>query len=253
MTSFHPFDPAGKAAVLAELRARVHRLEGGGGSDGRVLALGAAALDGHLPGGGLALGCLHEIAGVAAGDDGAAVGFAAALLGRLAAGRGRVLWLSRRRDLYPPGLAGLGLTPEPLIVVAARRDRDVLWAMEEALACRRLAAVLGEVDEMDLVASRRLQLAAESLGVTGLLLRPPAPRPSASAAVTRWRLAAAASATAAPGLGPPRWRADLARCRGGRPGRWLLEWRDGRFADIAEADSGPAFEDRSPATIRASG
>ena len=234
-----PPDPAGKAALLAELRQRVGRLEGGG--DGaRALALGVATVDAHLPGGGLALGCLHELAGAAPGDDGAAVGFAALILAGLARGPGqggRVLWLTRRRDLYPPGLAALGLLSEPLIVTAVRRDREALWAMEEALRCPRLAAVLGEVDEVDLVSSRRLQLATEKLGVTGLLLRPPAPRPGASAAVTRWRLAAAL----APGLEGPRWRVELMRCRGGRPGRWLLEQRDGRLVEVMEttgADSG---------------
>ncbi len=228
--SFPPLlDAAGKAAALAELRVQVRRLEGGGGG-GPVLPLGVAALDRHLPGGGLGLGCLHEVAGATAGDDGAAVGFAAMVLARLVAGRGRVVWLTRRRDLYPPGLAALGLGPEPLILVPVRRDRDALWAMEEALRHRRLAAVLGEVDHLDLVASRRLQLAAEAMGVTGLLLRPPAPPPSAIAAVTRWRLTSlagvveASTGAADRALGGPRWHVELFRCRGGRPGRWLLDW-----------------------------
>ena len=235
-----PTDTADKAVLLAELRAHVRRLEGGGvtrdGSE-RVLPLGVPGLDQHLPGGGLALGCLHEIAGASIGDDGAAVGFAAVVLGRLGAGRGRVLWLTRRRDLYPPGLASLGLTPEPLILVPLARDRDVLWAMEEALHCRHLAAVLGEVSDVDMVVSRRLQLAAEDQGVTGLLLRPPAPRPTASAAVTRWRLTPVSSipldAGLAPAsLGPSRWQVDLTRCRGGRPGQWLLEERAGVLHEI---------------------
>jgi protein ImuA len=32
------------------------------------------------------------------------------------------------------------------------------------------------------------------------------------------------------GLGPPRWRTRLLRCRGGQPGEWLLEWRGDGFA-----------------------
>ncbi|MEI6559768.1 MAG: hypothetical protein WCO00_15295 [Rhodospirillaceae bacterium] len=244
-----PSDPAAKAALLAELRQRVARLEGGSGRDRTgVLALGVPELDGHLPGGGLARGCLHEIAGTAPGDDGAAIGFAALVLSRLAGATGRVIWLTRRQDLYPPGLAAFGLTPEPLILVTVRRDPEALWAMEEALRCPRLAAVLGEVDVVDLVASRRLQLAAERGGVTGLLLRPPAPRPTASAATTRWRLAAATGAAPPlPGLGPPRWRADLVRCRGGRPGCWLLDWRDGRLALIGET---AAPDDQRSSTTR---
>ena len=108
--------------------------------------------------------------------------------------------------------------------------------------------MLGEVDEIDLVASRRLQLAAETRGVTGLLLRPPAPRPIASAAVTRWRLAGAPSQPAPSAPAPPRWRVELARCRGGRPGRWLLEWRQDRLTEVAESTA--AADDQRSATTR---
>ena len=227
-------DPVDKAATLAALRAQVRRLEGC--LTGTIHPLGVSELDGWLPGGGLALGCIHEVGGAGAGDDGAAVGFAAVVLGRLATDGGRVLWLTRRDDLYPPGLAGLGLRPERLIPVPVRRDRDTLWAMEEALRHRRLAAVLGEVNDLDLVASRRLQLAAEGGGVTGLLLRPPASPPAARAAVTRWRLAATASIGIS-GLGPPRWRVELLRCRGGRPGQWVLEWTGDRLRGSPDADA----------------
>ena len=49
-----------------------------------------------------------------------------------------------------------------------------------------------------------------------------------SAAATRWRIASAPSEPAAGelGLGAPRWRVTLERCRGGRTGAWILEaWR----------------------------
>ena len=226
----------GKSALLADLRQRIGQLEGGGGGGAAVRTLGVPEIDALLPGGGLALGCLHEVAGAAPGDDGAAIGFAALLLSRITGQPGRILWLSQRRDLYPPGLAMLGLAPEPLILVMVRHDREVLWAMEEALRCPGLAAVLGEVREIDLVASRRLQLAAEKHGAAALLLRPPAPPPGASAAVTRWRLSGAAGATDdPPDLGASRWWVELARSRGGRPGRWLLEWRDGHLSEITDS------------------
>ncbi|WP_247893185.1 ImuA family protein, partial [Azospirillum baldaniorum] len=150
--------------------------------------------------------------------------------GRARAARGAAapaLWVVRGRDLHAAGLAAYGLTPDRLIAVRATRDADALWAMEEALRCKRLSAVLGEVGGLDLTASRRLQLAAESSGVTGFLLQNTARRSAASAAVTRWRIAPAPSWTAEPGVGDPRWRAELERCRGGRPGSWLLGWRDG--------------------------
>jgi hypothetical protein len=42
--------------------------------------------------------------------------------------------------------------------------------MEEALRCKAVAAAVGEINNIDLTASRRLQLAAEQGGATGFLL-----------------------------------------------------------------------------------
>ncbi|HYG86498.1 MAG TPA: hypothetical protein VD978_09590 [Azospirillum sp.] len=220
-----------KAALLAELRTRIRRLEGLGGDGGdQVLPLGVPVLDGALPDGGLPLGCLHE---VTAEDRGAGTAFAAALLARLAAARGApAVWIVRGRDLHAAGLAAYGLTPDRLIAVRAVRDADALWAMEEALRCKGLSAVLGETGRLDLTAGRRLQLAAEAGGVTGLLLVDGGHTGVASVAVTRWHIAPAPSSAAPdePGVGESRWRVDLLRCRGGHPGSWELGWRNGALA-----------------------
>ena len=49
--------------AIADLRARLARLEGDGARPHEVLPFGIAPLDRKLPGGGLALGCLHDDAG----------------------------------------------------------------------------------------------------------------------------------------------------------------------------------------------
>jgi protein ImuA len=229
---------ASKAAVLAELRGRIRRMEGIGGADGsHFLPLGVPEVDEALPEGGLPLGCLHEIVGENDPFNSVATGFGAAILARIsssqeASSQARMVWITRDDDLYAPGIAAYGLKPERLIVVSARRDSDILWAMEESLRCRSLAAVLGEIGDIDMVASRRLQLAAEASGVTALLLRSAGRRLGATASVTRWGLSAAPSRPidGVPGLGLPRWRTRLLRCRGGQPGEWLLEWRGDGFA-----------------------
>lgn len=195
---------------------------------------------------GLAQGALHEIVG-APGANGAAGGFAAALLSLMSrredvGGQGVVLWCQRRHDadeagaLYAPGLAAFGLKPEQLLVVQARRDRDVLWAMEEGVKSSALVAVLGEVDELGFTASRRLQLAAETNGVTVLLVRSGGQRASTtSAAITRWKVEAGQTEPAEIGSEHETcWRLELLRCRGGTPGSWIVEWRDGRLCDKAE-------------------
>lgn len=211
------------APDLAALRARVRRLEGVGGVRHGVVPTGVAEIDAALPGGGLARGALHAVGGMEGhGADGAVAGFTAALAGLLAGPRA-VLWLGRRADLYAPGLAALGLGPERLLVAVVPRSGTLLWAMETALGCPAIGAVVGEADDVDLTEGRRLQLAASAGGGAALLIG----AEGAAAAVTRWQVAAAPSPAPddLPGLGRPRWALELARCKGAAGGgRWLVEW-----------------------------
>jgi protein ImuA len=244
--------PSAASTAVAELRRQIDRLEGDSRTR-KTLPFGVAAVDDHLPGGGLARGALHEVveAGPAAEFAGSATLFTAGIAARL---NGPVLWCLTRRDLFAPGLALAGLAPGRVIYAEAGRDRDVLPLVEEGLRERGLVAVVGEVTRLNLIASRRLQLAAETSGVTALLLRrwwTVAEKDLAalpSAAVTRWRIAPAPSEPApAPGLGRAQWQVDLVRCRGGEPRSWILEACDakGRLALAA------ALADRpDPAAVR---
>lgn len=225
--------------MLADLRAAIDRIERrslDARAEPRIVGLGDAAIDGALPWGGLPLGALHE---VVAGDAGAGLGFVAALLGRLAAtGAGRrVLWclppagLYETGNLYAPALAAHGLDPGQVLLARGRRDTDISWAMEEGLRCPALAAVVGEVRDLDPTAGRRLQLAARRSGVTALFLAAAGGRAGGhapSAAVTRWRVASAPADAAAAGAGrAAAWRLELARCRGGLPRRWRVAFDAG--------------------------
>lgn len=228
-----------KISRINDLRQRLRHLERAGPAVRPALALGAAEIDAALDGG-LPTACLHEV--LDRFDDGSATGFVLALLVRLLAiarPAQPVLWCGRRIDLYGPGLAAWGLDPARLILVEAAKPADLLWAMEEGLRCPGLAAVVGEVDRLDLTAGRRLQLAAEAGGVTGLVLRQGRAEAGASAATSRWRVVALGNAAAA---GAARWRVELLRCRGGRPRDWHVEWRDetGDFALAAAVCDGPA-------------
>ena len=138
---------------------------------------GPGALDAALPEGGLTPGGLHEAAGAALGDGPAAGAFLAALLARLRRRdeRRAVLVCQSRTSpfgrLYGPGWRDLGLEPADLLLLSARRDRDVAWAMEEGLRSASLAGVLGEVESLDFTLSRRLALAARESLTPALLLR----------------------------------------------------------------------------------
>ncbi len=255
--------PAATPSPTVEtLRAQIAAAERTGRAtpEPAVLPFGIAALDAQLPGGGLRLGAVHELQ--AAGPDtetGAAPAlFAAGLLARRP---GTVLWIGRAGEVFAPGLLQAGLDPRRVVFVDA--GRATLLAMEEALRVPDVAGVVCEPEgRLDLVTSRRLQLAAEASDVLGLLVRrsrrldDPALR-QPSAAMTRWRVAALPSPPAlahAPevqGLHRPVWRLELLRCRGGEGGSWIVEGCDaqGRLALAAVLADRPA----APARWRAAG
>src|SRR5882762_7993476 len=100
--------PPSAAHHLTLLRERIHRLEHGARHGASVLPFALAAVDAALPGGGLALGALHEIMGAGPDEEDGAVAaaFAAGILARLARRHGGpILWCLAADDLYAPGLA----------------------------------------------------------------------------------------------------------------------------------------------------
>jgi protein ImuA len=223
------------------------------------LPFDVAAIDTALPGGGLILGALHEFGGSGPDEEDGAVAaaFLAGILARLLPPR-PVLWCLAAADLYGPGLAACGLGPERLVLVRARSDNEVLWAMEEGLRSTALAAVIGEMEALPLPASRRLQLAAEASGVTAFALRrwhsgerAAQQRSAPNAAVTRWRAMALPGDLSAgePGIGRPRWGVELWRCRGGVSASWIVEACDatGHVSLAAELADRPAASARKPA------
>lgn len=228
-----------KTADLQRLRESLRTLERSEGfrakSGQAVLPFGVAALDALWPDGGLPRGALHEVAGedAAPASFAAATGFTAAIAGRLQA---PVLWCARGPGLYGPGLASVGLDVRRLIVAEARSDKDILAAMEEGLRSGVLGAVVGEIDRIDLTASRRLQLAAEKTATMALVLRRPGKHRTGALPITaasRWRVASAPSHLLA--AGPQDfyqlseracWRLELSRSRFGAHGSWIVEAPD---------------------------
>ena len=246
-----------QTGIIAALRAQIAAFERAPGIGPLLscLPFGVPELDACLPGQGLALGAVHEVfAGGPAVEQGAAPTlFAAGVLARRA---GPVLWITARRDLYAPALARAGLDPARLVFVQARQG--ALRAMEESLRHPGLAGVVCEHEgRLDLVASRRLQLAAEITDALGFVLRR-SPRfddpalSAPSAASTRWRITGLPSppplshAPDVPGLGCPLWRLELLRCRGAEAARFIVEGPNaqGRLAvpaHLADRPLAPAW------------
>lgn len=208
-------------ATYERLRTTIERIEGRSARAKKVLPFGIPEVDARLPGGGLAMGALHEVAG---GGNGAIDGAAAALFsaGVAARTKGKVLWCITRSDLFAPACAQAGLEPDRVIYVEAGDDKAVLSCMEEGLRHGGLGAVIGEVARLNMTASRRLQLAAEGTGAIGIALRRWRRPADASdfgqptAAMTRWRVSVLPSTPLpVPGVGRHRWLVELIRARAG--------------------------------------
>ena len=213
---------------------------------------------------------LHEVYAAEPADGPAALGFAVAVA--LAAKALPVLWVRTEADerqagrLHATGLTELGLSPGALLLALVADEPALLRTAADAARCAGLGTLIlesrGRAPGFDLTATRRLQLAAETSGVTVLSARIGA-EPAPSAAATRWGIAAAPSvALEADAPGGPAFDIEMLRRRGGPAGaRWRVEWnRDERcFRQTPLAGAGlplaaggaPAFD--PVASVRGTG
>ncbi len=90
-----------------------------------------------------------------------------------------------------------------------RETSERLWAIDTALRCRGVTAVVADGTGLTMAATRRLQLAAASTGVLVLLARPPQDVGEISAATTRWVITRSAGGTSALS-----WDLTLLRAKG---------------------------------------
>lgn len=156
--------------------------------------------------------------------------FIAALLSSHPYKTGTIVWISSSFQLFPPSLKWFGIQPHQVLFLHVKKEKDIAWAVNEALKCSSLSAVVGEMPEMSLTASRRFQLAIEDAGVGCFILRAN-PKNLLTTAVSRWQIQPMHSKIedGFPGLGHPRWQVKLLKVRNGKPGTWDIEWSNGGF------------------------
>ncbi|HTM82175.1 damage-inducible protein [Asticcacaulis sp.] len=221
-------------AVISELKARIEVISGRTVRTRMVLPFGIPEIDRKLRKGGLAFGALHEIAGGANGavDGAAAASFAAGIAARTG---GNVLWCHCQPDLFAPALAQSGLTADKVVFFEAADETAILDAFEKALRHGGLTAVVGEVSGLPLVASQRLQMAAEKSGTMALAIRRWRRHVDArdfgnsTASFTRWRVTPVNSgALPVRGVGRSRWFMEQMRTRGGEDFECEVEACDGK-------------------------
>ena len=214
-------------------------------------------------------GLLHEVFLAERRHCGAGLGFSLGLAQRLLTPvRQAVLYLELAAETqemgfpYAPGLSSLGFDPDRLVLCRIETMTELLWALEESLGCRAVAAVIADVpgheNDLDFTASRRLSLKTAASGASAFLLRYSKER-EASAAKLRWRIAPAVSAGQpfdATAPGPPRFAVTLEKSRLGIEAQRLegqgfeLDWVDHGFVIVEPGGKRRAFVPRRPAPSR---
>jgi protein ImuA len=147
---------------------------------------------------------------------------AAQMIQQVLATTGTLVVIDERREFYPPAASRLGIDLARTVVVRPHDTREALWALEQALRCRGVAATWAWVDQLPDRNFRRLQLAAEQGRGVGILIRPSAARQTSSWADLRWFVQ-----TLPGGL-----RVELLHCREGFPGGAVNLERDDETGNL---------------------
>lgn len=237
-----------RAAVISQLQNEILLLEGFKPGKNTAVDLGLGPIIKSFPNSSFPLGAVHEFLAAGMEDSASSIGFIAGLLHPLMKNGGTSLWISASRKLFPPALRSFGIQPDRFIFIDLQKEKHVTWAMEEALKCGALTAVIGELQEIGFTASRRLQLAVEQSQATGFILRNNPRNLQATACVARWKITSLMSEVAddLPGVGFPHWKVELLKVKNGKPGSWEIKWEDGRFQPVYKIN--PHFDEQRKQT-----
>lgn len=232
-----------RAELIRDLKDRLRKIERAHRPADEPAFSTGTSLDRLLPDKGLSWGTLLEWL-----SDGAGTGTATLALtvaAHIVQNGGALVVIDGKQEFYPPAAASLGILLDNTVIVRPANRRDALWAWEQSLRSGAVAVALGWLDNLDERAFRRLQLAAETGGSLGFLLRPAACRAEPSWAEARFLVEARPLAVVSGGVVSGEWsrtrtkhqtpltthhrrlRVELLHCRGGAAGEALdLELND---------------------------
>jgi protein ImuA len=180
---------------------------------------------------------LSEILPTSYRDRVAALGATMAFLSSiLQQTKGSLIWCQLRDPdrlhLHAPGLAAFGIDPLRITKVTLATEKDLLWAMEEAIASNAVSAVAGVLWSeklYDFTASKRLRVRAAEANIPALLVRSHRAN-GTTAADMRFAVTSRASHTvltkerAFARLGNPEWQLNLTKSRGMKPRSDHVRW-----------------------------
>jgi protein ImuA len=221
-----------KEHIVSQLRQEILGLEGYKNNRDNTLAIGLGPINDAFPNKSFPVGgVIHELISSNSEDSAASYGFINVMLAPLMAAGGVAIWVGTKRTVFPPALELFGIRPDKFIFIELAKERHVMWALEEALKCAALTAVVGEIEGISFTASRRLQLAVEQSRVTGFIHCNKPHKLGTTASSCRWKISHLPSHTVdkLPGVGFPQWKVELMRVRNGRPDTWNVRLVGGSF------------------------
>lgn len=221
-----------KAHIIARLQREILPLQGYKPVPGMSkIDTGLGPILKAFPNNTFPCGAIHEC--IIDGKEGraATAGFVTALAGKLMGVQGVAIWIGANKMIFPPALAQFSVEPSNVIFINLEKEKDILWATEEALRCEAITCVVSEVPSINFTASRRLQLAVETSRVTGFVLKPLSKYENVTASICKWKVSSLPSDIddSFPGVGFPQWNVEILKIRNGLPGKWTVSWYDGRF------------------------
>ncbi len=228
--------PNQKSDIIKKLENEILELQGYRTALGKIpLNIDLGPITEAFPDGRFPVGAIHELVSAGMVNQAAATGFIAPVISNLMGDNGVVLWISDSRTIFPPALKHFRIDPHRVVFIDLKNQKEVAWAMDEALKLHGLAAVVGEMTDINFMASRRFQLAVEQSRVTGFLFNKKE-RYTTNACLTRWKITALPGIIPdeLPGVGFPCWKVELLKVRNGRPGSWEVALMNGKFVAIGQ-------------------
>lgn len=185
--------------------------------DSSTVSTGIECLDRLLPERGIRRGTLSEWLAEGCGGGSGTLAILAAR--QAVCGGGALVVIDPTGDFYAPAVAQQGIALDQLILIRPSRPADLLWACDQSLRCTGVAAVWCRLERLGDRAFRRMQLAAESGGTLGLLLRPLSAKHEPSWAELRFFVEPLPAVSEARGR---RLRLEVLRTPGGAAGQTLV-------------------------------
>lgn len=160
-----------KQQTIAALRSRLQQTSSPTGLQ-ETLATGHGELDQLFSAGGIPRGTLVEWIGESSASGAGTLSLC--LARTIPTAQRPAIVIDPNGEVYSMPLWAMGCDPSAWIFLRGTRPMDSLWSLEQALRCEAVSLVWGVVPHLTPVAFRRLQLAVESSGTIGFLIRPQA-------------------------------------------------------------------------------